>query len=160
MNLYLPVGVLTFAALIQVTLLPRVSVAGVHLELVLLLAIAWSLLRGPVQGVVWGFVGGLVLDLFSAAPFGVFTLALMLVASASGIGESAVFRQNLLLPLGTTLLGTLLFHLVTLVLLRLLGWPLDWNAELFRIILATMVLNTVCMPFVFGGARQLSQAWG
>ncbi|HYN89288.1 MAG TPA: rod shape-determining protein MreD [Ardenticatenaceae bacterium] len=160
MNLYLPVVVLTIAALIQVTLLPRVSVADVHLELVFLLAIAWSLLRGPVQGVVWGFVGGLLLDLFSAAPFGVFTLALMFVASASGIGESAVFRQNLLLPLGTALVGTLLFHLVTLVLLWTLGWPLDWNAELFRIILATMVLNTVCMPFVFGSARQLSQAWG
>ncbi|HBY98994.1 MAG: rod shape-determining protein MreD [Ardenticatenaceae bacterium] len=157
MNLYLPAAVLTAAALIQITLLPHTAVAGVHPDLVLLLAVAWSLLRGSTEGVVWGFFGGVLLDLFSAAPFGVFTLALMVTCFMSGLGESAVFRQNILLPLGATLGATLLFHVAALVLLRTLGWPVNWSRDLLRVIVPATLLNTALMPLVYAGARRLSR---
>lgn len=160
MNLYLPAAALTVAALVQITLLPRLTVAGVHADLVLLLAVAWSLLRGPTEGIVWGFVGGLVLDLFSAAPFGVFTLALMATCFMSGLGESAVYRQNILLPLVATLGATLLFHVAALVLLRTLGWPVNWSRELLRILGLATLLNTALMPLVYIGARRLNRIAG
>lgn len=158
MNLYLPTTVLAVAVLIQITLLPHFTVAGVHPDLVMLLAVAWSLLRGPVEGVAWGFLGGLLLDLFSAAPFGVFTLALMAVCFVSGLGEGAIFRQNIILPLVATLGATLLFHLTALVLLRTLGWPVNWSRDLLNVIVPTTLLNTAVMPLVYAGLRRLHQA--
>ena len=155
MNLYLPAVVLTAATLIQTTLLPRLTIAGVHPELVFLLTIAWSLLRGPVEGVVWGFIGGILLDLFSTGPFGVFTLALMFVCFTAGLGEGAVFRQNMLLPIVTTFGASLLFHLTALVLLRTLDWPVHWSRTLVHVVGPTTLLNTGLMPFVYAGARRL-----
>lgn len=45
--------------------------------LLVLGAIAWGMIRGPYEGLVWAFVAGFLLDLFSIAPWGVNTLAMI-----------------------------------------------------------------------------------
>jgi rod shape-determining protein MreD len=157
MNPYLPLVVLLGATLIQITLLPHLTLFGVHPELVFLLAVAWSLLRGVEEGILWGFVGGVALDIYSTAPFGVFTLALLFVCFVSGLGESAIFRHNLLLPMLATALTTLLYHSAVLVLMQAMGRPVHWSSDFLRVILPSALLNTLVMPFVYQLARQLNR---
>lgn len=151
--LYLSLFIMTAAVLFQAALLPHVSLFGVRPDLVMLIAVAWSLVRGPHDGVVWGFVGGVMLDIFSAAPFGVFTLSLLLVTFVSGLGEINIYRGNLL-PLTTGFGATLLYHLLGFIFLNTLGWDVAWRTVGRQLFLAAL-LNTALMPFVYRGVQLL-----
>ena len=153
MTPYLPFLVLIPAVLIQATVLPKLAILGVSPDLVMLIAVAWSLLHGTREGVVWGFVGGILLDVFSAAPFGVFTLSLLLVTFATGVGEINIYRGNLL-PLTAGFVASLLYHLLGFVFLNTLGWDVAWRLVGRQLFLAAL-LNTALMPVVYVGAQKL-----
>ena len=128
--------------------------------MVLLVVVSWSLLRGAEEGVVWGFIGGILLDLFSGAPFGVSTIAMALVSFLTGVGEMNVFRTNIALPLATTFFATIAYELIFLILLQAMGWPIAWIDGLIRVVLPTALLNTLLMPFVYGLMRWLHRRTG
>ena len=57
---YLLVPFLLVVALFQTTVLPELTVLGIKPELMLLSVLAWSLLRGVEEGLVWAFVDGFI----------------------------------------------------------------------------------------------------
>ncbi len=78
-------------AVVQLTLLNQLSIAGVHPELVWILPIAIGLTAGTTPGMAAGFVGGLVADLFVLTPFGLSALVGVLVGYVVGrLGEEGV----------------------------------------------------------------------
>jgi len=128
--------------------------------LVLLAVVSWNLLRGAEEGVVWGLIGGILLDLLSGAPFGVSTIAMALVSFLTGMGEMNVFRTNIALPLATIFFATIAYNLIFLILLQAMGWPIAWIDGLIRVILPTALLNTLLMPFVYRPMRWLHHRTG
>ena len=68
------------AVLIQTTLFRTVRPVGVSPDLVLLTVIACARWMEPEPGVLLGFTGGLLIDLFGTAPLGLQALAFTLVA--------------------------------------------------------------------------------
>ncbi|MFQ6057781.1 MAG: rod shape-determining protein MreD [Anaerolineae bacterium] len=160
MNPYATIGLLVGMALLQTTLVPHLSVAGVKPDLMLMAVVSWSLLRGAGEGIVWGAIGGLILDLLSGGPFGICTLSLILVGYLTGLGEINIFRANILLPGVTVLFATLVYNLALLLLLQILGWPVTWGLNLLRIILPAILWNMVLMPLVYTPLRWLHRATG
>ncbi len=76
---------------VQLTLADKLSVAGVHPELVWVLPVAAGLAGGATAGMAAGFVGGLVADLFLPTPFGLTALVAVLVGFAAGrLGEEGI----------------------------------------------------------------------
>lgn len=144
----------------QSTVIPHLAIGWVKPDLMLLVVISWSILRGTREGIVWGLVGGIALDLLSGAPFGVFALAMALVSLLTGLGEINVFRTNVALPLATISLATIAYNLVSLFLLQASGWPIDWGDSLLRIILPTTILNALLMPLVYRSLRWLHRRTG
>ena len=140
---------MTGTAVIQSTLIPHLSLGGIKPDIVLLVVISWSLLRGAEEGVVWGLIGGILLDLLSGAPFGVFTIAMAAVSFLTGMGEMNVFRTNIALPLATIFFATIAYNLIFLILLQAMGWPIAWIDGFIRVILPTTLLNTLLMPIVY-----------
>lgn len=108
----------------------------------------------------WGFVGGVMLDLLSGAPFGVITLPLLLVGYLSGLGEINVFRGNLLLPGLVILLATVLYHAIVLFLLQVLGRSVLWEPALLHVILPAALLNLLAAPFIYLPLRRLHRLTG
>jgi rod shape-determining protein MreD len=149
MNAYLTFVILGVLALLQSTVLPRITVLGVHPDVMLMVVTAWSLLRGSEEGMLWALIGGLTLDLLSSAPFGVCTLPLLLVSFLCGLSQRGVFRFDLLIPILVIPAATLVYGSTILILLKLLGWPATWGESLQHIILPSMLVNTLCMPFVY-----------
>ncbi|MEW5961772.1 MAG: rod shape-determining protein MreD [Chloroflexota bacterium] len=145
----LPPILLSGAVLLQMTLGPFVKISGVHPDLVVLLVIGWVILRGVGAGLGWALIGGLSLDLVSSAPFGVFTLTMLVVALAASISHGRVFGSSIVLPLSLTFPLSVLFNGLALLLLNLLGRPVLWEEALVYVIIPAAIFDTVVMMLVF-----------
>ena len=128
---------------------PFIEISGVHPDLVLLLVIGWIILRGLGEGLVWALIGGLSLDFVSGAPFGVFTLALLLTAFVANLAHGRIFGSSIVLPLSLTFPLSLLFNGLALLFLTLLGRPAGWTEAFFDVLLPVAIFNTAVMLLVF-----------
>jgi rod shape-determining protein MreD len=159
-TLYVAVPLLIAIAILQSTIVPQLAVWGVFADLPLLVVVSWSLLRGSREGIVWGFIAGVAVDLFSGAPFGAATLPMIAVGFLSGLGQAAVFRAHIALPLVAMFLATVVYDLLFLLIVRISGYPVAWLESLLRLVLPSAVLNTVLMPVLFIIMRWLYTRFG
>ncbi len=137
---------LVVLGVVQSTLFTHLfNLGGVAPNLVLVSVVAWNLLRGTREGFVWAFVGGLALDLLSAGPLGLSSVALLLVCAVAGLTEGHVQPQSLVLALVTTASGTLVYAIVVLIGVALGGQPLESFAVIAGRTLSAMLLNTIAM---------------
>lgn len=155
MNIYWSFLLLSTLAMLQSTLLPHVRVFGVQPDLVLLAVVAWSLLRGSEEGMLWALIGGLALDILSSARLGVNTLPLLLISFLAGLWQRGIVRQDILIPFLVIPVATLAYQGAMIALLKLLGWEGTWGASLRHAILPTTLVNTLLMPAVYVLMRRL-----
>lgn len=125
-SLVIAVPLLVLLTVLQTAVLPHLRIAGVIPQLALLAPISWGLRRGAAEGMVWAFIAGMLLDLFSFSPVGATVLALM-GAILVIIQVQQVLPENLLLPILLTGLAFAIFLLLDLVLLRLTGHRFSWQ---------------------------------
>jgi rod shape-determining protein MreD len=153
---YTMLPLLGFMAIIQTTVGPRLAIANVQPDLVLLVVLISTLLFGNREGILWAFAGGLWLDLLSGGPMGASSLALMVAALLAGVGHNRLFRSNLVVPSLATLLGTMGYSLTYLGILTgirvfiqndSLALTLDrlLLPSLERLVLPAMFYNTALM---------------
>jgi rod shape-determining protein MreD len=154
---YLTFAILLTLGLVQSTVVPRIYLLGVHPDLMLVVVTSWSLLRGWQEGMLWALIGGVIMDVLSGAPFGVYTLSLLLAAFLAGLGQRNVFRFDLLIPVLVIPVVSLVYNLSLLALLSLLRWPVDWRQSVTRIILPSLVVNSLFMPIIYLPLRALDR---
>ena len=66
------------AALIQSSILPFTAAGGAGLDLVLVLAVVWTMTVGLEGGLIWAFLGGLIIDVLLMRPLGLTAFVLLL----------------------------------------------------------------------------------
>jgi rod shape-determining protein MreD len=140
---------------LQSTVLPQLTFFGGTLNLVLLVALSWTLSGEGLEGMVWGFTGGFFVDLLSGGPLGASALALALMTFFAGLTEGRFWRSHLLLPLATALLSALGFHAIALLFLTASGYPLALGPALWQIILPSVLVNTLGMLPIYRALRWL-----
>jgi rod shape-determining protein MreD len=91
--------VLFSAAVLQRGLFSQLRVAGVSVDVFLLLTIAAGMMLGPERGAILGFFAGLTLDLLVQTPLGLSALVYCLVGYGTGRLQGTVLRANRLWPL-------------------------------------------------------------
>ncbi len=150
MSLYFGIPLLLGAAVLQSVWLEGLNIFGGRPDLVLLLAVTWAIIRGQNEGVVWGFVGGIFMDLLSGGAFGIWTVALTLTTAIAGqpwvhtLGPTSI---RLALMSG---LGTLVAHSTLLALMALLNYPVAPGHAYVTTIGPAALLNFILSPFTFG----------
>jgi rod shape-determining protein MreD len=149
---------LLFAAvLLQSSFFPALGIAWLRPDFVLQMVVIWAVLRGWREALPWGFVGGLLLDLFSGAPFGTASLAMVLVAFACSAGSFRVFRDNPLLPVVVVFWASVLYGLLYLFLLRTHEIPVPWVSMLRQMVVPGAIVNTLLAPLTFWGLTRLER---
>jgi len=141
-------------------MVPHLTILGVKPDLLLLVVISWSLLRGAKEGMIWALVGGIGLDLFSGAPFGTSTVAHVALSLLAGVGELSVFRTHIALPLIATLIATLAYNLFFLLLLYARGCSIAWTDSLIKVVLPSTLFNVLLAPFVYKALHWLHRRTG
>lgn len=152
---YAVVPLLLSIAVVQSSVLFRFSFGGARLHLMLLTVVSWSLLRGTREGIVWGFLGGLMLDVLSGLPLGTCAFTLTFTAYLASLGQLTIYRTN---PLFVPVLAVAIsiFHdCILMTILSLTGYALAWADLLLRIAVPTAILGALLMPLVYRGLSLL-----
>lgn len=131
------------------------ELGGGRLNLVLVLVTAWSLVRGTQDGLLAGLAGGLALDLMSGSPFGLHTILLGMLGAATAIGGGTLARGGLALLFGTTVLTTVAYYGLFVLILRVFGWEFPGLMRFVNVLVPTIFLNVLFMPFAASFARRL-----
>ena len=94
------------AALVQISFVTPISIAGGHADLLLVMLVSLALLRGPMLGAVGGFWAGFVLDIGTMQPLGLSSLVLTLAGYWTGRFGEATTRNSPHPPLIAVALAT------------------------------------------------------
>ena len=82
----------------QTSVLPHVAILGVTPDTALIFVVSYGVLRGDVEGAIFGFSAGLLQDMFSGGPIGMFALMGFLIGYISGKPFRDFFKDNYFLP--------------------------------------------------------------
>ncbi len=120
LSFYLAIPLMAILAILQATILPRFPAFGIVPQLWLLVTLSWAMLHGIREGLLWALLAGIFIDLFSAAPMGTTSLALMAAVAVIVFIQRHFPASRILMPALLGALGTLVFWFLYLLLLRII----------------------------------------
>lgn len=134
--------------LLQVSVLPQILLYRFRLDLLLLWVVAYALLTGPKEGLIFGAVIGLLIDLTVGHPFGLQIFCKALIGYLSGNVANTFFREQLSLPLAIMFMALVAQELMSFAFYRRLlgsGYSVDQNSfgELSLMILYSLVFSAL-----------------
>ncbi len=145
-----------FIVILQTTFAPKLAIYGVFPNLILVLVIFKSLFKDYKEIFIWPLAGGLILDIFSGFPFGVFTLSFLVVSLAvSFLSRNIWSSENIgLVVMLITFLGSILSGFLTAIFSKLgyllmnLSWAFNFkqilvitfSEAIYNVILAAILL--------------------
>jgi rod shape-determining protein MreD len=138
----------TVAAIVELTVTPYLRVGDAQPHLVFVLAVVWTVAVGVDSGLVWAFVGGLVLDTLAQRPLGTTAFALLVVVGATAVLGRTLARIRPVVAIIATLLLSLVYSMTLILLFSVLRPPLALSDPL-RIV-APGVLYDVIVAAVLG----------
>ena len=160
MSMYIVVPLLVFVAVLQSSAVSHLNVLGVFPDLAMLLVVSWSLLQGVREGVIWGFIAGVVMDLLSGAPFGAATLSLMAAGLLAGLAKKSALSSHVVFPSLVVFLVTIVYSLLFLSIVWISGQTVVWLDSLLHTVLFSALVNAALMPLVFAILRLVHRRVG
>lgn len=108
-------------------------------------ALVAALLVGPTRGTVWGFLGGLVLDLLGPGPLGLSALLLAAASAGVGLGRSFIDRSNVLFSLLILLFAAVSYNLALMLAWSVLDAPLLGREGVLALLVPTTAWNAIAL---------------
>jgi rod shape-determining protein MreD len=137
----LGIPLMILLAILQSAVFSQVRLIAGQADLVLLAVVAWALTGRWREAMVLGLIGGICLDLLSALPIGITSLALVMIAYGVSVTEGRLWGAHLLTPLGVVLASSLAFSAFILGGSLIAGAAVDLPSVASRIILPGLFLN-------------------
>jgi rod shape-determining protein MreD len=145
------IPLLAVLAIIQSTVLPHLSFLDLTPNLVLVAVLAWSFQRGPNEGLVWAWVGGMLSDLASGAILGISALPLIVAALITGVTYRRLFHGNVVLSGLVALFANVVFEFIYLILLVLTRESIMFPAGILRTAGILVLIHTIGIPLGYLG---------
>lgn len=160
-SVYLAVPVMVVLSILQSAFLTRFPMFGMVPQLPLLVALAWGLLHGINEGVMWAFWAGIALDLFSAGPMGASALAFIGGVAVATWVEQALPPNRIFLPPLLAAVATFISLFLYMLLLRVLGRAIPVQSFLDSLPLL-MLHGGLILPIIWmtGGLERLVSVRG
>jgi rod shape-determining protein MreD len=146
--------VIVTALLLQTTVSPELAFLGVRPELLYLVTVVFAALRGPTDGAIVGFVGGLAQDFLLNQPKGITALTLTMLGYTVGLARQYLTSPSPLMPAVLVALGTaggVAFHQAVAFLL---GEEEGAFGYLAKVVLLTALYGAVLTPVFFPALRR------
>ena len=116
--------------ILQSSLLPFISYRGVSANLLLLLVVSFSYLKGLRLGVFMGFCAGLLQALATGTFFGIDIVSFMIIAMICGKLSDGIFKDQFFLPIATSIIAGVIHYLIWAFFIWILGYPFPLEENL------------------------------
>ena len=140
---------LFIVAIVQVSLLSSVRVAGGFPQVLLVTLVSVALLRGSLFGAVGGFVGGLLVDTATLQTLGLTSLILTVGGYWIGRYGETTGRDRTHAPYVSVAVVTVLYAVGAFVLHFLLGDPVSGRLIIVESLVPTIAFNLVLTAPVY-----------
>jgi rod shape-determining protein MreD len=135
--------VVFLAAMLQTVIISSLVIGGGAPDVLLVVVVALGLLRGPVPGAVFGFTGGLIVDLVTLDTMGITSLVLTLAGFWAGRYGETTGRDRRFAPVIAVGTITLVVGLFGYVLHYMLGEEVVARHALVTALMPAFFLNLV-----------------
>jgi rod shape-determining protein MreD len=143
------------AVLLQTTVAPNIRILGANPDFALIVIVCVALLRGAEVGAVFGFLTGTLVAVALMQPLGLSAFVFVLVGYLAGRYAETADLPAGVAPLVSVFAATLLAHLLLALAQSLLERQVPLGFFLGRVLLPSLVLNTLlAAPFYL-----LVRAW-
>jgi rod shape-determining protein MreD len=137
----------TVMAVVELTVGPYLQVGTTEPHLVLVVGIVVTVAVGLEAGLVWAFVGGLVLDVLAQRPLGSSAFALLLCMGAAAVLARVLVRIRLLVPIVATLVISLAYSMILFVAFNALSARIPVTDPV-GVLLPTVIYDTVLAAMI------------
>jgi rod shape-determining protein MreD len=138
------------AALLESTILRRLTVFHAVPDLALGILVYSAYLNGTMTGQLLGFFSGFLLDFLSAAPLGLNAFVRTLIGALAGTMKGAFFLGSIFLPMVLCAGATLMKAFSLLALHNLLTDAIPFYSFFSPVLWVELALNTFSAPILFG----------
>jgi rod shape-determining protein MreD len=112
------------AALLDLTIAPYLTVAGAHPDFVLICAVIWTVVAGIEGGLIWAFIGGLMIDFLAPRPLGSTAFTLLVCVGGASFFSRLMGRSRYLMPIVAVLVFAIVNGLLFLLVYGALRGPI------------------------------------
>ena len=158
MKILLKGAIIVVALVIQLTLINSVTILGIKPDLILIVVVVFSLLKGAKEGTISGFVSGLLQDIFSTGLLGINALAKTVIGFTCGILKEKIFYEHILFLIPViTFIASFMQSILIFLLLRAFGieYGLVWSLK--QVALPEALYSSLLSPFIFLAINKLFQ---
>jgi rod shape-determining protein MreD len=135
--------------LLQSTLLARFSIGGIRPNLILIVVATVGLMLGRRFGMISGFIGGLVVDIFFGGIIGIYALLYMYIGYLNGLFRKVLFPGDFKLPILLIVGSDILYCHGCYLLLFFLRGDFAYTFYLTNIILPEVIYTTLIAILYF-----------
>lgn len=146
---------------LQCSVFGNLAFAGIVPNLMIVLTSSFGFMRGEKEGLIIGFVCGLLSDVFFGDFLGFYALVLMYIGYINGKFCRIFYPEDIKLPMGLIILSDLSYGVICYVLLFLmrgrLNFPYYFTSVILPEVLYTIVVTILLYPLILKVNEQLEK---
>ncbi len=147
MSVFVAIPLMAVLTVLQTAVMPHFPVFGYVPQLSFLFVVAWTLIAGQQEGLIWAFTAGIIHDLFTIAPVGGTALTYMVAVLAISAVVDYLPNNRFLVLLVVMAVATLIQQTLYFLFLRIFGYGTTF--PVMTQMLPMMVLNAVAIIPVY-----------
>ncbi|MCR4923585.1 MAG: rod shape-determining protein MreD [Lachnospiraceae bacterium] len=152
------VGVLIIVAfLLQSTVFRWLAIAGIVPNILIIITSSFGFMRGRKEGMVIGFVCGLLVDIFFGDIIGFYALIYLFIGYINGIFRAIFYPEDIKLPMILISTSEIIYCLLCYIFLFLLRGRLNFLHYLLYVILPEIVYTVVITIIIYRGILLINE---
>lgn len=146
---------------LQLTLLPRLNLFSIFPNILLAVILVLALAPDEKTALLWAFVAGFLLDIFSSLPFGIYILSFILLVWLIRVAGKNIFKvtdfsgQIFLVIFASFVYSIFVFGLIKIFYWLRAGTEFYFWSGFFRVGLLEICLNIIATIIVLIAVRKL-----
>ena len=145
------------AFILQSTVFRVISLGGIVPNLLIIITSAFGIMRGRKEGMLTGFICGLLIDIFFGDVIGFYALVYMLIGYLNGIFQSLFYPEDVKLPMILISISEVVYCFICYVFLFLLRSRLHLGYYIVHIILPEIVYTIVATIVLYRGILYVNE---
>jgi rod shape-determining protein MreD len=156
-SLWVAFPVVALLAILQTSLVPRLTLGAARPQLVMTWIVCWAVVRGRGEAMPWAIFGGLLLDLLSQMPPGAHLLAMTAVTFLADLGHKVMQGSTVLFALAAVFAASLAYGIVLVGVLAVSGHSVQVADTVILDVLPGAVFNLAVLIPIFLVQRALDR---